>query len=76
MALTSGFFPPKGPWNTPPRAAGAAGDTHPLVITDRELHCELRLGLKERRGGKEGRIRYIGVLVPEPWVGLETPIIA
>lgn len=37
----------------PPRAAGAAGDTHPLMVADRELHCELRLGLKEKGGSGE-----------------------
>lgn len=56
LALASGFFPPEEPRNNPPWAAGASGDTHPLVVTDRELHCELRLGLKERKGREEGRI--------------------
>lgn len=50
LALTSSFFPPQGLRDNPLRAAGASGDTHPLVVADRELHRELRFGLKERRG--------------------------
>lgn len=42
----------QGPRTLPPRTAGASGDTHPLMVADRELHCELRLGLKEK-GGRE-----------------------
>lgn len=73
LALASGFSPPKGPSNNPPRVAGASVVTHPLVVADRELHCELRLGLKERGGREEGRVReHAEVLSPEPWVGLET----
>lgn len=56
----AGFSVGIGPWplsahrprTLPPRAAGASGDTHPLVVADRELHCEFGLGLKEK-GGRE-----------------------
>ena len=40
-ASASGLFPPEGPRTLPPLAAGALGDTHPLVVADRELHSEL-----------------------------------
>lgn len=40
-ASASGLFPPEGPGTLPPWAAGVSGDTHPLVVADRELHCEL-----------------------------------
>lgn len=52
LALASGPLPSKGPGTLPPGTAEASGDTHPLVIADGELHCELRLGLKEKGGGK------------------------
>lgn len=59
LALASGFVPPEEPGNNAPWAAGASGNTHPLVVADRELHCELRLGLKERKGREEGGVREV-----------------
>lgn len=47
----------QGSGTPPPGEAGALGDTHPLVVADRELHRELRLGLKENGGREEVRVR-------------------
>lgn len=57
LASASSLFLPKGSGTPPPREAGALGDTHPLVVADRELHHELGLGLKENGGREEVRVR-------------------
>ena len=57
IGISLSLFLPKGSGTPPPREAGALGDTHPLVVADRELHRKLRLGLKENRGREEVRVR-------------------
>lgn len=55
----TGLFSPTPPaghcqaQHMPPKGPGAWEDTHPLVIANRELHCELGLGLEEKETGRQ-----------------------